>query len=373
MIGKHPKLNRLNIYVTMFTKVLRDFVLFLLWYSMFIIAFGFGFYIMLHRRTEEVKTNVTTVSSPSNSQPMEKTILRCSNGSELEVPSSNSAGQVLLCSDGTKLKVNSDEDSYEFFDTTWLALVKTSSMFVGELEFSDIPVNLDSNLAPLSYVFFLLFVLLVVVILMNLLTGLAVGDIGEIRQKAEIYAYMSQVETISYTESMMLGDPFDFLKNVPTVLSWIDSCSICSILYKFGPIKNFFRSIGSGTLLFFDYLEGKKSDKIMPNKRQTDCRHTCLSIASCSCLSDKDMDANIIAAAKEIIVKRIREAEEKSRQKREEQQDEKQKIKIQEDMRSEDKQRIISLENQLKELSVLIKSRLPPPSVVKVKSLMDTN
>ena len=82
---------------------------------------------------------------------------------------------------------------------------------------------------------------------------------------------------------------------------------------------------------------------------------------------------NIIAAAKEIIVKRIREAEEKSRQKREEQQDEKQKNKIQEDMRSEDKQRIISLENQLKELSVLIKSRLPPPSVVKVKSLMDTN
>lgn len=378
MIGKHPKLNRLNIYVTMFSKVLRDFVFFLLWYSMFIIAFGFGFYIMLHKRADLATTNTTNISPPSEVQSGEKTILRCSNGTALEVPLSNNANQVLFCSDGTKLKVSpeSEEDSYEFFDTAWLSLVKTSSMFVGELEFSDIPVNRDSDLAPLSYAFFLLFVLLVVVILMNLLTGLAVGDIGEIRQKAEIYAYMSQVETISYTESMMLGDPFDFLKNVPTVLSWIDSCSICHILYKFGPIKTFFKNIGSGTLLFFNYLEGKRSDKIMPNKRQLDCNHTCLSIASCSCLSDEDMDANIIAAAKEIIVKRTRKLEEEQRQKREEGEEKKLKTKIQDEIKSEEKERIISLEKQLKEMSVVlnsISSRLPTSGVVKVKSLLDTN
>merc|ERR1711971_928000 len=154
-----------------------------------------------------------------------------STGTVLEVPGPATSKQVLKCPDGTELEVKT-EDEYEFFNKNWLSLVKTATMFTGELEFGEIPVNRESHLAPLSYVFFLLFVLLVVVILMNLLTGLAVGDIGEIRQKAEIYAYMSQVETISYTESMMLGDPFDFLKNVPTVLSWIDSCSICHVLYK---------------------------------------------------------------------------------------------------------------------------------------------
>jgi hypothetical protein len=42
------------------------------------------------------------------------------------------------------------------------------------LFFSDIPVNLESPLAPLSYAFFLSFVFLIVVVLMNLLNGLAV-------------------------------------------------------------------------------------------------------------------------------------------------------------------------------------------------------
>ena len=31
-------------------------------------------------------------------------------------------------------------------------------MFVGELEFSDIPIDVEDNLSPLAYVFFLSFV-----------------------------------------------------------------------------------------------------------------------------------------------------------------------------------------------------------------------
>ena len=50
-------------------------------------------------------------------------------------------------------------------------------MFVGELEFSDIPIDRSSILMPLSYLYFLSFVLLIVVVLMNLLNGLAVSDI----------------------------------------------------------------------------------------------------------------------------------------------------------------------------------------------------
>ena len=62
-------------------------------YAFFLAAFGLGFYIMLHNDTAD---------------PYE----------------------------GEK-----KDDEYVFFDSPWLALVKTSTMFVGELEFSDIPVD----------------------------------------------------------------------------------------------------------------------------------------------------------------------------------------------------------------------------------------
>ena len=38
-----------NIYVTMFLKVLKTFAFFLVWYSLFIVAFGLGFFILLHK------------------------------------------------------------------------------------------------------------------------------------------------------------------------------------------------------------------------------------------------------------------------------------------------------------------------------------
>merc|ERR1711997_938599 len=124
-------------------------------YAFFIIAFGLAFYILLHK------------------------------------------------DDGSVI----GDDDYIYFNKPWLALVKTSTMFVGELEFSDIPIDVDDYLGPLAYLFFLSFVFLIVVVLMNLLNGLAVSDTGLIQNKAEIYSYLSRVETISHLESVMLGDP----------------------------------------------------------------------------------------------------------------------------------------------------------------------
>ena len=88
------------------------------------------------------------------------------------------------------------------------------------------------SLSPLSYVFFLSFVFLIVVVLMNLLNGLAVSDTGVIRQEAEIHAYKSQVGIVSYMESMMLGDPFNFLSNWPKFiwLKHIPTCSLVSLM-----------------------------------------------------------------------------------------------------------------------------------------------
>ena len=67
-------------------------------YAFFLAAFGLGFYIMLHNDI-----------SPKD------------------------------------ISSNDNSSEYVFFDSPWLALVKTSTMFIGELEFSDIPIDRDSS------------------------------------------------------------------------------------------------------------------------------------------------------------------------------------------------------------------------------------
>ena len=116
LVGRHPKLAQYNIYVTMFYKILETFVTFLVWYSFFIIAFSLGFYIMLHKDT----------TSPS----------RANGASE-------------------------QDGEYVFFNNPWWSLVKTSTMFVGEIEFSDIPIDLENGLWPLGYIFLLSFIFLI--------------------------------------------------------------------------------------------------------------------------------------------------------------------------------------------------------------------
>ena len=38
-----------------------------------------------------------------------------------------------------------NDEEYIFFNDPFLALVKASTMFVGEIEFSDIPISLEGN------------------------------------------------------------------------------------------------------------------------------------------------------------------------------------------------------------------------------------
>jgi transient receptor potential cation channel subfamily A protein 1 len=123
------------------------------------------------------------------------------------------------------------EDEYPFFNKPWHALIKTTIMFVGEIEFGDLPIDLNSGL---SFLFLLAFVFLIIVVLMNLLNGLAVSDTGLIREKAEIVSHIARVDTISYTESILLGDPLDFLGNWPA-FKWIanlPSMALMRCLFK---------------------------------------------------------------------------------------------------------------------------------------------
>lgn len=245
LVGRHPRLSQYNIYVTMFYKVLKTFFWFLIWYSFFIIAFGLGFYIMLHK----------------------------------DIP-------------GHDLS----KDEYQFFNYPWLSLVKTSTMFVGEIEFSDIPIDLDGNMTHIGYIFLLAFIFLIVVVLMNLLNGLAVSDTGIIREKAQIVSAISRVETISYIESLMLGDPFDFLSNWPpfSFVKAIPSLAVCRCLYRNQTIRDVSHKItgATGILLFYSMLP-TKTLVIYPNKRP----NTCFSPM-------KAMSKEVISNAKAIIVRR---------------------------------------------------------------------
>jgi len=253
LVAKHPKLARYNVYISMFYKVFQTFLSFLLWYSLFLMAFAFGFYIMLHK----------------------------------DVP-------------GFK----ADSDHYVYFDGPWTSLVKTITMFVGELEFSDIPIDPESSLSWISFSFLVVFVFFIVVILMNLLNGLAVSDTGIIMEKAEIVSYTTRVETISYMESILLGDPFDFLSKWPPVsfLAKIPSMALCHQVYSHCPSA---RQAGhavtgaTGILLFYSLLPDKK--KKFPSE---DDQETC---GSCPVKSVEDIPKDIMDAAKTLILKKEEE------------------------------------------------------------------
>lgn len=128
---------------------------------------------------------------------------------------------------------------------------------------------------------------------MNLLNGIAVYDTNDIKQKAEIYSYISRVETISYIESVLLGDPFNFLSNVPQYLSSLPSGSIMRQLYRNALCSKIFTKIGAKRfLLFYTYLPDKQL-VLTPNSND-----------KCCVLEGDEMGRNIIMAAKEILTAR---------------------------------------------------------------------
>jgi len=250
LVGRHPKLSRYNIYVTMFYKILETFVTFLIWYSFFLIAFALGFYIMLHKdvkvKDEEAET---------------------------------------------------DEDEYKFFNNPWWSIIKTSTMFVGEIEFSDIPISTDASTWPLGYLYLLTFIFLIVVVLMNLLNGLAVSDTAVIQDKAEIVTHVIRVETIASFEAVLLGDPFNFLANWPAVrvLRDLPSLAFCKALHHFSMFRTLSHKVTGATaiLLFYTWLPDKTLT-LTPNKSRP----------LCPCLAIEAMGSDVIEAAKAVVVKK---------------------------------------------------------------------
>ena len=160
--------HRRNVHLTMFFHVAGTFIKMFLIFAPYILAFGLFFYISLHNdvpKQEEDKTRSGEVADTCFT--IKEEIFQ-------------------------KLNEINDEQG-TFFDRFGFSFLKAVTMFVGELEFSDIPFNGLFNVWG-----FLVFVFLIVIVLMNLLTGLAVSCPPSQIKFPSTYLIISKLHYLNY-------------------------------------------------------------------------------------------------------------------------------------------------------------------------------
>ena len=165
-IARHPggKTERFNKYVMMYRTVAKSFLKLMFVYGFFILAFSLGFYVLFH---DDIGVK--------------------------------------------RLKVENDVSPYPLFDLPFETFAKTIAMFVGEVDFNNIPVGVsyarrNGNISStLAYLFFLCFIFMVVMVLMNLMNGLAVSDIAEIVSKSEIEHQISMINILKELEDVAMN------------------------------------------------------------------------------------------------------------------------------------------------------------------------
>jgi ankyrin repeat protein len=155
LIGQHP---RLSTNIEMFKTVSWNFLKFLAWYAILIIAFALSFY----------------------------TLFR-------------DCGSATECGEG-----DSDEN---FFLDPGMSVFKTVVMLTGEFDAASIPFV---SFPGTSHIIFVLFIFLIAIVLFNLLNGLAVSDTQAIRDDAEVVSYISRVKLMSYIETLFQSSSFPF-------------------------------------------------------------------------------------------------------------------------------------------------------------------
>ena len=169
-IARHPgkRTETLNKYILMYRTVATSFLKLLTVYSFFIISFAMGFYLIFNNDIGESK-------------------LKLKDGESTVSP-------------------------YRFFDTPMESLVKTFAMFIGEVDFNNIPIGIsyerrhENISASLAYFFFLCFIFMVVMVLMNLLNGLAVSDIAQIVADAEVQHQISMIHILKDLEDIAINN-----------------------------------------------------------------------------------------------------------------------------------------------------------------------
>lgn len=155
----------------------------------------------------------------------------------------------------------------EHFATYYQSLLKTVAMTTGEIEYTDLPLDAFPGS---SHLLFVVFVFLIVLVLMNLLNGLAVSDIQQIQQEAELVSYSSRVELVSYIESVFLASPLHHI--FPRSLRCCEGgeekedCSFTTCLEQHNPAMQLLNRLGRRTLMFQTCLRQNPSISVFPNR-----------------------------------------------------------------------------------------------------------
>lgn len=185
---------------------------------------------------------------------------------------------------------------HESFTTYYQSLLKTIAMTTGEIEYTDLPL---ADFPVSSHLLFVVFVFLIVLVLMNLLNGLAVSDIQQIQQEAEIVSYSSRVELVSYIESVFLASPLHQI--LPGSLRCCeggdekDDCYFKVCIESHNPATKLLNWLGRRTLMFQTCLRNPWIS-VFPN-RGKDRWHVC------DCHSFHLKEAHI-EAAKDVVLEK---------------------------------------------------------------------
>ncbi|KAK8380955.1 hypothetical protein O3P69_008101 [Scylla paramamosain] len=165
-----------------------------------------------------------------------------------------------------------------------------------EIEYTDLPL---AAFPVSSHLLFVVFVFLIVLVLMNLLNGLAVSDIQQIQQEAEIVSYSSRVELVSYIESVFLASPLHQI--FPGSLRCCeggdekDDCYLRACIESHNPAIRLLNWLGRRTLMFQTCLRNPWIS-VYPN-RGRDRWHVC------DCHSFHLKEAQI-EAAKDVVLEK---------------------------------------------------------------------
>ena len=172
-IALHPKLDKLNLYVSMFNQVRKTFLEFIWYYAIYIISFGMGFYILLHTDTE-----ITWASGNGPNNILTETELSCPAAKD----PCDCAGP--------------------HYKTPWYSFARTFLMFLGELDYNDFLDRVEGGniTETMSLAFFLFFVFMLNMVLLNLLNAMAISDTACVVKKSKIICETSMIKTIGYME-----------------------------------------------------------------------------------------------------------------------------------------------------------------------------
>lgn len=249
LIGRHPALST---NIEMLKTVSWNFLKFLAWYSILIIAFALCFY--------------------------------------------------------TLFRDSRNEDDNFFLDPA-MSVFKTVVMLTGEFDAGSIPFVTHPGV---SHILFVIFVFLIAIVLFNLLNGLAVNDTQAIRADAELVGYVSRVKLVSYVETMAMGDPTpckDLITKLRTLCCFVPNIDCYSTqfacLRMFSKKISLFSEISDYEVRVLPNQENKietagsghyrKRQELDDENNINACIETCKSI---------HMEASIVRAAKNVLLKK---------------------------------------------------------------------